>query len=136
MHHFNYPPSVAFFSISRYLPLQSAVGNPINPYYISSFLTGYSDHMTFFQRLENTFYVLYELYIHNYHTHVLHDAVLKKTFGQDVPSTWDLERNNSLLLLSGDITQDYPIPLQPNTIPVGTTHIKNNLTPLQSVSDI
>ncbi|XP_075228696.1 UDP-glucosyltransferase 2-like [Lycorma delicatula] len=124
-HHYNVP-SVVIFTVPLYIPVLYSMGNPINPSYLSSFLTNYSDKMTFYQRIINSFYTLYEMYVHNYYMYPKMDAVMKKYFGNDIPSSKELEMNNSLLILSGDLSQSYPIPLQPNTIKVGTLHIKPN----------
>ncbi|XP_075230317.1 UDP-glycosyltransferase UGT5-like [Lycorma delicatula] len=124
-YHYNVP-SIVMFTTPLFGAVHFLMGNPVNPSYIPSFVTSFSDKMTFFERLMNSYYFLYEIYIHNYYTCPKMDAVMKKHFGNDIPSSKELEMNNSLLLLSGDLSQSYPMPVQPNTIHVGTLHIKPN----------
>ncbi|XP_075230316.1 UDP-glucosyltransferase 2-like [Lycorma delicatula] len=134
-YHYNVP-SIVVFTTPLYGALHFSMGNPVNPSYIPSFVTRFSDKMTFFERLMNSYYLLYEIYIHNYHSYPKMDAVMKKHFGNDIPSSKQLEMNNSLLILSGDLAQSYPMPLQPNTIQVGTLHLKPNKSLPKDLQDL
>ncbi|XP_075229433.1 UDP-glucosyltransferase 2-like isoform X2 [Lycorma delicatula] len=124
-YHYNVP-SIVMFTTPLFGAVHFLMGNPVNPSYIPSFVTTFSDKMTFSERLMNTYYLLYEIYIRYYYTYPKMDAVMKKHFGNDIPSSRELEMDNSLLILSGDLSQSYPMPVQPNTINVGTLHIKPN----------
>ncbi|XP_075228976.1 UDP-glycosyltransferase UGT5-like [Lycorma delicatula] len=123
VHHFKYPPSIAMVVIPFYAPLLHAMGNPINPAYVPSFLTKYNNKMSFFERLKNTFFISYEIYIREYRVYPSQDKVMEKYFGANLPKLKELEKNTSLLFLNGDLSQSYPIPLQPNTVLIGSQHM-------------
>ena len=54
-----------------------------------------------------------------------HDAITKELFGDGVPSSYELERNQSLLIHCADSSLIYPQAYTPNIVHVGPTHIEN-----------
>lgn len=51
------------------------------------------------------------------------DEVIKKGFGDGLPSAYELESNKTLLMYSSDIVLGFSQPLTPNVVQVGPLHI-------------
>lgn len=52
-----------------------------------------------------------------------HNALIRELFGDGLPSSYDLDRNKTLLIYSSDGIFGYPKPLTPNIVQVGPLHI-------------
>nr|QVG59856.1 UDP-glucuronosyltransferase [Nilaparvata lugens] len=122
--HFGNIPTVVMSTIPNYLQVESTMGNPILLSYMPSFIVNASDHMTLTERITNIAYYYFTVYIQHVYNYPLQDAVARKYFGDDLEYVSEYERNNSLYLMSGDLSQSYPVPRHPNTIEVGVCHIK------------
>lgn len=98
-------------------------GNPDNPAYIPTNYLAYSDKMTFFERLENTFVTVIISAFFN--TVVLkNDKRVSMKYLGEFGSTLDSDiMNDSLLLVAIHFTLNYPRPLVPNMIEIGGIHI-------------
>ncbi|XP_067012668.2 UDP-glycosyltransferase UGT5 [Anabrus simplex] len=101
------------------------VGNPYTPSYVPDIQMGYSDHMTFSERVVNILFAgLFTvgrrlLYLHR------HDALVMEHFKDPTfPGVSALEPNASLLLVNSHVSLSFPRPFTPNTIEVGGMHIK------------
>lgn len=62
-----------------------------------------------------------------------HDEIIKELFGDGMPSAYELERNQSLLIHCADSSLIYPQAYTPNVIHIGPTHIEKP-KPLSGVS--
>ncbi|KAK7863663.1 hypothetical protein R5R35_006190 [Gryllus longicercus] len=101
------------------------VGNPFTYSYIPDMVLGYTHHMSFKERLINTFVqTIFEL-DRNWITIPKMEAVVQKYFNDPtIPGILEIENNSSFLLLNSHITFNYPRPLTPNTAEVGGMHIQ------------
>lgn len=95
-----------------------AIGSTSNFAYIPELFFPYTDHMTLPQRLRNgVFHFLVYLY-----TRVVfwdQTKVVRKYFGDDTPSLFDVERDVSLVLTNTHPAVFYPRPMAQNVIPIG-----------------
>lgn len=53
------------------------------------------------------------------------DAIVKETFGPEIPSVGDIERRTALALVNTNPAMDYLAPLPENVIPVAGVQIKD-----------
>jgi hypothetical protein len=59
IHHVGSPPVIGIQSHAGVLTAGEAIGNPTNPAFISEIVLPYGDHMTFYERLQNTLFWLW-----------------------------------------------------------------------------
>nr|CAD7591387.1 unnamed protein product [Timema genevievae] len=109
-----------------------SVGNPFPYAYAPSPFLGYTDHMTFLERLHNTFHQLYFKILYKLYHLPTQDNMMKEAFKElsDIPSVTDLNEKTSLVFLNSHISVNYAQPLLPNVVPIGGMHIKSSLAPL------
>lgn len=95
------------------------LGLPSNPAYITNHFMGFSEHMTFLERVENT--LLYGL--HNlvgiFWVDLPGDEIARRVFGDDLPPVSKIANNMSLLLINTHFALDRPKPIVPGYVEVG-----------------
>lgn len=111
------------------------VGNPHIPSYIPGLFMGYSDKMTFSQRVANwvtiqTFKVMY-----NYFSNGGSNELLRAKFGPDMQDIQELTKKTSLMLVNQHYSLSGVKPITPAVIEIGGIHIKDP-APLDPVSCI
>lgn len=62
-----------------------------------------------------------------------HDKLIKEVLGDGIPTAWELEKNKTLLMFSGDGSLVYPHAVTPNVVQLGPLHIVKP-KPLPTVS--
>ncbi|XP_049767195.1 UDP-glycosyltransferase UGT5-like [Schistocerca cancellata] len=101
------------------------VGNPSEIAYFPDPLFAYSDHMDFFQRLNNAvFGTVGRLFRQWYILPGMDAAVRKRLNDSAIPSLATLEKQTSLMLINSHMSIGYIRPLVPNIIMVGGMHVK------------
>ena len=118
---------VPFISISTttYLPWgHERFANPENPSYIGNLLLGYSDRMSFVERVVNTLYLKITQWAYHYWSDVPSQEIARKYFGQSLPPLADIVRNTSLVLLNRHFSINKPVPNLPVVIEVGGLHVQ------------
>jgi glucuronosyltransferase len=130
IHHVGSPPFIGVVPYESFWTAAEAVGNPTNPAFIPDILLPYGNHMTFYERLQNTLFWLWVRY--KMHAEVLpeQEAVMRNVFGSSPPPVTDAERNMSLLILSSNSVFNYPIPLVPSIVTIHSLHVKTTTDPL------
>nr|QVG59861.1 UDP-glucuronosyltransferase [Nilaparvata lugens] len=118
------PPIVGFMTLHPFTINDLYVGNPEIPSYIPSVVLPYEHRMTFFQRMTNFALNVYFHYQRIRYIEPLQEVFLKRYFGDVKHTAYELERNISLMLISGDLATSYPKPVHPNTIYIGPAHIE------------
>jgi hypothetical protein len=63
IHHVGSPPFIGVVSFEGFWTAAEAVGNPTNPAFIPDVLLPYGNHMTFYERLQNTLFWLWLRYV-------------------------------------------------------------------------
>ncbi|KAF4519852.1 UDP-glycosyltransferase-09 [Ephemera danica] len=113
-------------------------GNPIPFSYVPNPVLGYSDRMSFTQRLTNTIFTLVWDLGNQFYYLPRQEAIRSKVF-KNGKNVWELQRSVSLTLLNNHFSLNYPRPLVPSVIEVGGMHVmqKNNKLPkdIQSFLD-
>jgi hypothetical protein len=59
IHHLGSPPFIGTLSLEAFLTAPEAVGIPTNPAFIPDSFLSYGNHMTFYERLQNTLFWLW-----------------------------------------------------------------------------
>ncbi|XP_063243051.1 UDP-glycosyltransferase UGT5-like [Bacillus rossius redtenbacheri] len=121
--------SVPFVGVSTFSGtenIKDIVGDPFPYSYVPSPFITFNDHMTFFQRLQNTITNFLIKNGHNYYFIPAQDAIMRK-YLTDIPNLSklrDIVYNASLLLLNTHFSHGFSRPKVPNLIEVGGMHIK------------
>lgn len=118
---------VPFISISTTTVLpwgQERFANPSNPSYTGNILLGYSDKMSFLERVVNTFYLKITQWAYHYMIDMPSQEIARKYFGPSLPPLADVVRNTSLLLVNRHFSISQPLPFLPVVIEVGGLHVE------------
>lgn len=99
----------------------NAHGNPANPAYIPSSMSGFSSRMNFFQRLSNTFQYLAHLVLRMKYVKEANSITHK--YGNNKHPIEKMVGNFSLIFYNTHFTY-FPRPLPPNTVEIAGIHIK------------
>jgi len=108
------------------------VGNHFPHSFIPSPFNGFSDEMTFLQRVINSVTQTIVKVIVNF-MYVPKMEALYKTYIPDAPDLTDIEKNVSMIFMNTHFSMTYPRPLLPDVIEVGGMHCKPP-NPLPQVS--
>ncbi|XP_049956922.1 UDP-glucosyltransferase 2-like [Schistocerca serialis cubense] len=130
IHQLGSPPTIGFVSLRAPAPVLASYGNPNNPAYCPDMLVGYTDHMSFWERLYNAYVMARIFYIWNYVTRPSQNELIRKYFGPDHPPVEETDRNFSLLIVNNHFSVNYPRPLLPNVIEVTGLHLEEQRKPL------
>ncbi|CAH1160294.1 unnamed protein product [Phaedon cochleariae] len=104
--------------------IQRLFANPENPSYIPTHFTGFSDTMTFLQRVENTLQLGWDKFMYEYFMAGPGNNLSRQYLGVDTLKEVDAMYNVSLLLTNTHFSLNLPRPLVPNVIEVGGIHIE------------
>lgn len=128
--HFNAPViSVSTFGAHKWTT--DLVGTPNIASYIPNTFLGFTDQMTFVQRLKNSLATWFDDIV----MPILHDPKQREMYrkhfgGEGKPTLDELKQNVSLVLLNTHVTLGFPRPYAPNMIEVGGMHINRNVSKL------
>lgn len=114
-----YINTVAFYAGSLTL-----AGNPA-PYSITPFLARpYTDSMSLLQRTINYLWFAMCYTVHVVTTSAGVQPILRRHFGNEIPHTYDITRNVSVILQNGHHTVTYNRPFLPNVAEIACIHCK------------
>ncbi|XP_049862076.1 UDP-glycosyltransferase UGT5-like isoform X2 [Schistocerca gregaria] len=130
IHQLGSPPTIGFVSLGAPAPVLASYGNPNNPAYCPDMLVGYTDHMSFWERLYNAYAMARTFYTWNYVTMPSQSELIRKYFNPDHPPVEEIDRNFSLLIVNNHFSVNYPRPLLPNVIEVTGLHLEKQRKPL------
>ncbi|XP_017069909.2 UDP-glycosyltransferase UGT5 [Drosophila eugracilis] len=99
-------------------------GAPLIPSYISALFQGQSQDMSFSGRLANWITVHSLNLLYKMFSVPAGNALIRQRFGPGLPSTEDMVKNTSLMLVNQHFSLSGPKPLPPNIIEVGGVHIR------------
>ncbi|XP_062550768.1 UDP-glycosyltransferase UGT5-like [Armigeres subalbatus] len=118
-------PAVVFSSTTTNKFTNEMVANPHNPAYNAISSLGYSDKMTFVERLWNTVVSISEQFNYKYLYLPAQEAVYQRHFGKkNLPPLLDVIHNVSVVLVNSHPMINYPRPVVPSMIEVGGFHLK------------
>ncbi|XP_049861771.1 UDP-glucuronosyltransferase 1A5-like [Schistocerca gregaria] len=124
------PPTIGYVYLGSPAPVLPYYGNPNNPAYCYDFMVGYTDHMSFWERLYNTYVMARISYTWNYVTMPSQNELIRRYFGPDHPPMQEIDTNFSLLTVNNHFSVNYPRPLLPNVIEVTGLHLEKQRKPL------
>ncbi|XP_069674520.1 UDP-glycosyltransferase UGT5-like [Periplaneta americana] len=123
-HHFK--ASLISLTTSVSLPWgNDRIGNIDHAAYIPNYFLPFADHMSFWQRLVNTVFIEAAKLGHYIFAELPTDELMRRHFGQDVPSIFDIKRNTSLVLINSHFSLNTPRPTVPAFVEVGGIHINS-----------
>jgi glucuronosyltransferase len=99
------------------------IGNPDHPGYIPNYFFPYSQHMTLGQRLTNSVFTEALKFGLHIFSELPAEKLLKKHFGQNVPTLSELKKKTSLILVNSHFSLNNPRPTVPGFVEVGGLHI-------------
>ena len=112
---------VPFVSILTAIPptmMLRIFGNPVNPSYTPEFVTGFSNRMTFLQRVKNTIFSGIQWMMTGLIYHFYDDLKLKYNIKPEM-STFESVPQAELFFICSHFVLDFPRAYQPNVISVG-----------------
>ncbi|XP_049854937.1 UDP-glucosyltransferase 2-like isoform X2 [Schistocerca gregaria] len=124
------PPLVGLVTMTELATVYHIYGSPMNPAYLPDLWVGLSDHMTFWQRLYNTYFYLRLYYKWFYEVIPKQEMVMREFFGTEPPPVYETEYNFSLLITNNDFSLEYARPLTPNIIEINGIHVPTKVEPL------
>ncbi|XP_047109016.1 uncharacterized protein LOC124777597 [Schistocerca piceifrons] len=124
------PPLVGLVTMTNFAPVYHMYGSPMNPAYLPDLWVGFSDHMTFWQRLYNTYFYLRLYYMWFCRVIPEQESVMREFFGAAPPPVYETEFNFSLLITNNDFSLEYARPLTPNIIEINGIHVPVEVEPL------
>lgn len=115
-------PVIGVSSMDSFFNTHFAVGNPIHPALQSDLF--YPAYQGFYERLSNSYYMLWFRYYYNFHVLPNADKIAKAVAGNEIPSLGDVERNVSLLFLNVNPILHTVRPNVPAVVHLGRMHLK------------
>ncbi|KAG8228498.1 UDP-glycosyltransferase [Ladona fulva] len=95
------------------------------PSFIANAMYGFSDHMTFSQRIINTLVAFGHSFYYKYFVLSSVDSIMKEAYGKEIPSFSEVKKYVSLILVNHHFSLNGARPLAPNIIEIGGLHIKS-----------
>lgn len=126
--HFFSAPIIGIFSSPLITWHNDRMGNPDNPSYIPNVFSNYPSNMNFYQRLKNTFWLLYTKAYYKIYYDSQADKLIKKNFGKGIPKVQDIVSNTSLFIFNSHYSVFEPKPFVPGVIEVAGLHIREDKT--------
>ncbi|XP_065159498.1 UDP-glucosyltransferase 2-like isoform X6 [Atheta coriaria] len=121
-HHFNVPLVLVTASapIAWYRP---KIGQPTNPSYIPTIMSGFPPKMNFWERMQNAIIDSVHIFYFDYIQEPENFKLAQKFFGEDIPSFGDIISNVSVLLTNSHFSYVGARPNVPGVIEVGGIHL-------------
>ncbi|XP_049860385.1 UDP-glucosyltransferase 2-like [Schistocerca gregaria] len=129
-HKMGSPPLIGYTSLGITSLNRKTFGSPINPSYIPDYNLGYTDHMTFWQRMYNAYILLRSLDVEETVLYGKEEKQLKKYSGPNPPTVKEMDYNFSLMLVNNHFSVSYPVPNTPNIVELTGIHIEKERKPL------
>ncbi|XP_074037721.1 UDP-glycosyltransferase UGT5 [Leptinotarsa decemlineata] len=105
--------------------VQSLFGLADHPAYVSNHFMGYSDRLTFWERVENTIMLLENNLIYTFLSAKPGNELSKRHLGIDLLEGGDIMYNVSIMLTNTHFSLNLPKPLVPAVIEVGGIHVQD-----------
>lgn len=121
-------PVVSMVSTSISSKISAAAGNPHPLSYIPNLKLAFTDHMTFWERAQNTFVGIMELIFDEHYINTLMEKYTRKlstyTGFENLPSISKMQSNISLFLVDNDFSLTYSRPYLPNIVEFAGLSVK------------
>ncbi|KAI4468009.1 UDP-glucosyltransferase [Holotrichia oblita] len=119
-------PLITISSFGTLLNGHDAMGNPTHPALYPDLFYHKKHNLSFWERLEVTYYGFWFRYFYKYDVLSKADAIAKKFFGIDTPYIGDIEKNISILLLNVNPVFYTPRPNVPGIVHLGHIYVKSD----------
>ncbi|KAJ9587485.1 hypothetical protein L9F63_028263, partial [Diploptera punctata] len=135
IHHVGSPPVICVFVFCVFILVSTIRNCPLNffqhllPMFLRVLLY-FSNHMAFYERLQNTLFWLWLRYKTYVELFPQQERIMRKHFGEGPPSILEAERNMSLMMIGTNCIFGYPSPLPPAVITYHSLHVKTTPDPL------
>ncbi|XP_055915056.1 UDP-glycosyltransferase UGT5-like [Eupeodes corollae] len=123
LHKFNYPPAIGVSAFHNPPITLDFMSNHYFPAYIPFHGTTFKTEMTFWERLENTLLIAYDMGYRRLVINPKIDTLVRKYFPKDMPYLDDIGRRTAIALVNSHPATNYVEPLPPNVIEVGGMQI-------------
>ena len=125
--------SVVLYNQAGVIPwLAGDLGTPNPLSFTPNLLLGYSDRMTYFERLGNFIGTMYCYLTLEYYYYPIVEQIYRDFFDPNLPPVKEIIKNSSIVLANSNIAFHKPRPLMPDIIEVGGLH----MTPPKSVPKV
>lgn len=130
-HYFD-APIIGFSTLGPTKWTSDLVGLADMPSHIPYISNGFSDRMTFLQRVYNSLSYWYEDLAQPWKYFPRQQKLLEQIFpnGKEMPSIQELKKSVSLVFVNSHVSYGIPQPFAPNLIEIGGVHIKRTVEPL------
>lgn len=112
------------------------IGTTDNPSYVPVASATFISPMTFLERMENTFLLIYHKLWFRHKIQVKEQALIEKHFGRKIVDLDNLARNMSLLLVNTHPTLNGARPVVPGLVEVGGMHLDSTKKIIPQVSTV
>lgn len=123
-------PIIGFSTFGASKWTTDLVGTPSPPSYVPNAMLGFTDKMSFVQRVGNTLVAIFDYLYVDFVYLPKHNKIYKEIFPNSKTSMSNLRKNTSLVLLNQHVSLNYPRPYNPNMIEVGGLHVNRVAKPL------
>ena len=105
--------------------ITQAVGNRLPPSFIPIALTPFSDHiMNLGERIINVFAILIWDLLQEFYFGSKYEPIYRKHLGEDLPSTFEIMQNTSMVFANSHFALTFPRPHLPDVVEVGGMHCR------------
>ena len=116
---------ILFQQVSTLQWVSGNLGTPSPPSFVPLVLNGFTDQMTYLERLMNLMGIVYNWTILNYFYNPKMEAIYREYFNDStIPSIQEIEKNVSIVLANSHVSITRPRPLMPDIIDVGGLHLE------------
>lgn len=100
-------------------------GNPAPLSYVPNFMTKFSQKMSFFERLQNAVFDIYDILYRHLIFYPKQNEILHN-YIPEAPDLTELLYSSSLILLNSHVSVNDPVPHLPNMIEIGGYHVQSS----------
>ena len=116
---------VLFEPVSTFNWVAGNLGTPSPPSFTPSILTGFTDQMTYVERLMNFVAITFNWAIMKFYYYPKMESVYREYFNDPtIPSIEEIEKNVSIVLANSHVSITRPKALMPDIIDVGGLHLE------------
>ena len=104
--------------------ITQAVGNRLPPSFVPVDLTPFSDHMSLGERIINVAAVVIWDIMEELYFKQKYEAIYRKHLGEDLPGTFEIMQNTSMIFSNSHFALTFPRPHLPDVVEVGGMHCR------------
>ncbi|XP_054277647.1 UDP-glycosyltransferase UGT5-like [Macrosteles quadrilineatus] len=105
--------------------MTSRLGNFFNPAYVPNMISDFDQHMTFWERCENTFYYLFVEWFVRTKFDPFQEKMKQEVFGKNLPHVRDIAKRANVVIVNHHPALNEPRPFLPGVIGIAGLHISD-----------